>query len=243
MSVVERFAASVRGQPAELAGPQLLPVRLARAAVRVLPGVAGAGISVLADPGMRVPLGASDDDAATAERLQFTVGEGPCLLAHSSARPVYAPAAVFAARWPLLYEELTARTPYRAVLAVPLRYRFTGFGALDLYLCGDDPIPPVTGYDAYAVGNEVVAALTGPDGVDRATRPYGYTDPGWLDSPAARRRQLVWAAVGMLSVHLDLPAPAALDVLRAAACSRGQLIDDLAEDLVSRRLPITDLRF
>jgi hypothetical protein len=79
VSVVERFAARVRGQPAELAGPELLPVRLARAAVRVLPGVAGAGISVLADPGMRVPLGASDEDAATAERLQFTVGEGPCL--------------------------------------------------------------------------------------------------------------------------------------------------------------------
>jgi hypothetical protein len=66
--------------------------------------VAGAGIGVLADPGMRVPLGASDEDAATAERLQFTVGEGPCLQAHSSARPVYTPAAVFAARWPLLYE-------------------------------------------------------------------------------------------------------------------------------------------
>ena len=85
-------------QPAELAGPELLPAGLARAAVRVPPGVAGAGISVLADPGLRVPMGASDDDAATAERLQFTVGERPCPQAHSSARPVYAPAAVFAAR-------------------------------------------------------------------------------------------------------------------------------------------------
>ena len=240
MSVVERFAASVRGQPAELAGPELLPVRLARAAVRVLPGVAGAGISVLATPGMRVPLGASDEDAATAEQLQFTVGEGPCLQAHTSALPVYAPAAVFTARWPLLYAELTARTPYRAVLALPLRYRFTG--ALDLYLRGDDPIAPTTRYDAYTVGNEIVVALTGPDALDGATRPDGDTDPGWLDSPAARRRQWVWAAVGMLSVHLDLPAPAALDALRVAALSRGQLIDDLAEDLVSRRLPITDLR-
>ena len=240
MSVVERFAASVRGQPAELAGPELLPVRLARAAVRVLPGVAGAGISVLAEPGMRVPLGASDEDAATAEQLQFTVGAGPCLQAHTSALPVYAPAAVFTARWPLLYAELTARTPYRAVLALPLRYRFTG--ALDLYLRRDDPIAPTTRYDAYTVGNEIVVALTGPDALDGATRPDGDTDPGWLDSPAARRRQWVWAAVGMLSVHLDLPAPAALDALRVAALSRGQLIDDLAEDLVSRRLPITDLR-
>jgi hypothetical protein len=203
--------------------------------------VAGAGISVLADPGMRVPLGASDEDAATAERLQFTVGEGPCLQAHGSARPVYAPAAVFAVRWPLLYEELTARTPYRAVLAVPLRYRFTGFGALDLHLRDDDPIPPATRYDAYTVGNAIVAALTAPDVVDRDNRPDRGGDPGWLDSPGARRRQWVWTAVGMLSVHLDLSAPDALDALRAAAFGRGQLIDDLAEDLANRRLPINDL--
>ena len=63
-----------------------------------------------------------------------------------------------------------------------------------------------------------------------------------MDSPAAQRRQWVWTAVGMLSVDLDLPAPDALDALRAAAFSRGQLIDDLAEDLASRRLPITDPR-
>ena len=53
MSVVERFAASVRGQPAELAGPVLLPVRLARAAVQVLPGVARDRLSV----SMRVDAG------------------------------------------------------------------------------------------------------------------------------------------------------------------------------------------
>ena len=32
-----------------------------------------------------------------------------------------------------------------------------------------------------------------------------------------------------------------LDTLRAAAFGRGRFIDDLAEDLTTRRLPLTDL--
>jgi hypothetical protein len=57
--------------PAEMTGPELLPVRLARACVEVLP-VAGVGISMFGSSGMRIPVGASDDDAAAAERLQFS---------------------------------------------------------------------------------------------------------------------------------------------------------------------------
>ena len=32
-----------------------------------------------------MPIGASDDTAADAERLQFIFGEGPCLAAHAEA--------------------------------------------------------------------------------------------------------------------------------------------------------------
>ena len=63
---------------ADVARPELLPVRLARACARVLPA-AGVGISLFGSNGIRVPVGASDDDAAIAERLQFTAAEGPCL--------------------------------------------------------------------------------------------------------------------------------------------------------------------
>jgi hypothetical protein len=241
MTVGERFAALIREQPVGLAAPELLPVRLARAAQQLL-GVDGAGISVMADPGLRVPLGASDDDAATAERLQFTMGEGPCLHAHATGRPVIAAADVFARRWPLLYEELTTHTAYRAVVSVPLRHQFTGLGALDLHLRQPENIPVDIVDHAYLVADEISAALTAPQPVPGDGSAHHSVDPPWLDSAAAQRRQLVWLAIGMVSVHLDLPAPDALAALRGLAYTRNQDVDALAADLTHRRIPLSDLQ-
>ena len=91
----------------ELAAPGLLPVRLAKACPAALP-VAGAGLSAFTHDGFRIPLGASDDTALTAERFQFTVGQGPCIEAHASARPVLAPDAVLGFRWPLFHQQLVS---------------------------------------------------------------------------------------------------------------------------------------
>jgi hypothetical protein len=234
---IDRFTALVSAQPAEFAGPELLPVRLSRATVQLLPGVAGAGISVLTDPSMRVPLGASDGDAAAAERLQFTLGEGPCLHAHATGQSVFADSREFAARWPELYDELVTRTPYRAVISIPLRDQFRGLGALDLHLTDTAGITPQLWIDAYTISDHITAALTrsaaGSESADR--------DPAWFDSPPALRRQRVWMAIGMLSVHLDVPAEDALAALRGHAYTNQQDLDDLAADLVTRRTPITDL--
>src|SRR6476620_1764222 len=84
-SIADRFdqALTDQGGPPEV---ELLPVRLARAAVAVLP-VAGAGLSAMAHPDLRLPIGSSDDVAAFADRLQFTRGVGPCLLAYRAGRP------------------------------------------------------------------------------------------------------------------------------------------------------------
>lgn len=100
----DRFRDLVAGQPAEYDGVELLPVRLARAATQLFDAVAGTGISVLAPLGLRVPIGASDPDAATAERLQITFGEGPCLQAATTGRPVIATPESYAQSWPLLYQ-------------------------------------------------------------------------------------------------------------------------------------------
>ena len=63
--------------------PDLLPVRLAHVAAAVL-AVDGVGLSLHGEPGLRTPLAASSEVAATAERLQFTAGTGPCLFAAES---------------------------------------------------------------------------------------------------------------------------------------------------------------
>ena len=63
-------------------------------------------MSVLAGPGMQTPLGASDDAAATAERLQFTRGRAVPASLHQR-WAVFATGAMIAGRLPLLNEELT----------------------------------------------------------------------------------------------------------------------------------------
>ena len=88
MSTAANFTAAYAAL-AELARPELRRVRFAQACARVLP-VAGVGISVFGTDGIRIPAGASNDAPATAERLQFTAAEGPCMDAHLVARPVLA---------------------------------------------------------------------------------------------------------------------------------------------------------
>ena len=241
MTFADRFHQLTDRQPAQFAGAELLPVRMARAVVELLPEVAGAGISVIADRALRIPLGASDDAAAIAERLQFTVGEGPCLQAVATGRPVFAPEARLAASWPQLFEELTTRTPYHAVLSVPLRYRYAEFGTLDLNFRNDRELSATIVDDAYAAAEAVGAVLAAPGEQDSIGGAVPESDgPAWLNSPPALRRQRVWIAIGMLSVHLDLPAIDALDALRARAFRRGQDLDEYADELASRRSPLPE---
>jgi hypothetical protein len=248
VGVRERFRHLVSRQPARYALAELLPVRLARAATQVLDTVDGAGISVVAPPGMRIPIGASDTDAATAERLQFTFGEGPCLQAARTGLPVFAGPEEYAASWPLLYEELISRCPYRTVISQPLLHRSVPFGSLNLNHLAADPHLPVTIWsDTRAVAEEIAVTLTAEprnapreDGTLPST-PEFRTEPAWLNSSPARRRQQVWIAVGMLSLRLDLDSADALAELRGLAFTRGQDLDHYADDLVHRRIPLPDL--
>jgi hypothetical protein len=88
------------------------------------------------------PIGASDTHAATAERLPFTFGEGPCLQA--AGLPVFAEPEEYAASWSLLYEELITRCPYRTVISQTLLHRSVPFGSLNLNHLAADPHLPVT---------------------------------------------------------------------------------------------------
>lgn len=94
------------------AGAELLPTVLARAYLQVLP-VAGAGLSITGE--LRLPLGSSDDVAAAAERLQTTLGEGPCLVACSANEPQLFDQAALSSTWPVFHDEFVTSTPYRSV--------------------------------------------------------------------------------------------------------------------------------
>jgi hypothetical protein len=233
VSIAQRFTAALHLQSDPgLAAPELLPVRLARACARML-AVDGAGLSVRDQAGRRIPLGASSVDAATAERLQFTAGSGPCQTAQEDREPVFAALDDLRRRWPTFTGLLVERTRFRAVVAFPLGETLAGPGALDLFFTDEHAITDLDVFEAVAVGDLVTSAL-GDAAVWAAWSPQG--GPAWLHGPAAEYRAQVWEAAGRTSMALDVDVPAALDLLRAAAWSSDRTVEDLAADLTAGRL-------
>jgi hypothetical protein len=239
MSIAGRFEdALVSVAEPDLDGPELLPTRLARACARMLP-VDGFGISLSGTEQKRIPLGASCEAAAVAERLQFTVGAGPCMTAQESREPVFALHEDLQRRWPPFAGLLAEHTPYCAVVALPLREAISGLGATDFYFAREDAVPELDVFEALAVSDLVTSALSD-------TAVWSDWEPGrgpeWLHGPTANRRAKVWEAMGLVALALEQDPATALAVLRAAAYATGRSVDDVAADVLDGRLKPDELQ-
>src|SRR3954452_11691117 len=233
MDASERFAMALNA--ARCRGDKdLLPDRLVRAAAVALPAD-GAGLSGHDAPDFRTPLAGSSEIAATAERLEFTTGCGPCLTATEWELPIFATEGLLARRWPIFHDLLVTRTALRSLLALPLPGRLRGIGAIDLYY--RDPAGPLAmdGDEARSVAGLVAEQLGAADWPDTGAPP-------WLATPAARRRGRGWTAVGMGIAALQVSTPDGLAPLRGAAYATERTVDDLADDLLERRLAPAELR-
>jgi hypothetical protein len=232
MSLAELFADALSAEASADAVPELLPQRLARAVAKVLPAD-GAGISLRIEPDRQSPLGASDRDSDLAERLQFTTGAGPCLQASRTRQPVFVVEEDMQRRWPAFHDLLTVRTPYRGIVALPMRRGLEGAGAIDLYFREPADVAGLDVFAAVTVGDLVTASLAEAAVWSSWSETEG---PGWLRSPAAEHRARVWQAMALVGVALEVEADEALAVLRGHAYAQGRTVDDLADDLVSGRL-------
>ncbi|MDP9429624.1 MAG: hypothetical protein M3Q47_12440 [Actinomycetota bacterium] len=235
-SAAERFDVALASSPPDLTGPDLLPARLARACAAAL-GVDGAGLSLHVGV-LRTPIGASDPRTAHAERLQFTVGDGPCLRAHDESGAIAFSLEDIARNWPQLWASLLNETPYRGVLSVPLPAPMGPLVVLDLYVCD---LAALTGLDradvdavALATTEELAVTVTGPEFPDDGS--------SWLDGPDARRWAHVWQAMGLVGLAFGLDATDAIATMRASAIAADRVVDDVAEDIVAGRLVPADLR-
>jgi hypothetical protein len=238
VDIAIRFVEALDAEEPDGDDPDLLPVRLTRAAAAVLP-VDGVGLSIHGKSGRRTPLAASSGAASTAERLQFTVGSGPCLEAADSGLPVFASEEMMVRRWPAYHDLLVSHTPLRSVLALSLPGRLRGLGAMDLFFADSAGATAVDVFETRCVA-ELVS-----DHLDVAADWSVWTPtelPAWSDTAGARLRGRLWMAVGMLMVALETSAPDALAILRGYAYAAGRTADDVADDLVERRLETDQLR-
>jgi hypothetical protein len=217
----------------------LTPSVLSEAVVDLLP-VDAAGISSMLEV-LRLPLGGSSPAARTAEELQTSIGEGPCLAAAVTRTVSVTDQAELANRWPTYGAELTARTPFRSVASVPLTTPDGDiFAALDLYseddhLSGRLDVEAIDRHIAAPVAALLSICMASVHDVDLDTAM-----PDWYRVATARRHH-VWVATGMVIGRRRQPTADALAVLRAYAYSRGLTLDELAGDLVEGRLTLADL--
>lgn len=223
--------AIARATSAQTGGLELLPMLMAQACVEVLP-VEGASITVTDD--LRVPLGASDPDAAVVERLQVTLGDGPCLSAMADGQPVSAGLSEIKRRWPVFHQEFVARTSFRSVASVLLgSHDRRPYGALDLYSTSEEPLEP-------AVITEVVTDVAASIGTVLFDSP-AVPDLTWIDTTQAVRRMNVWIAVGILIEHVAVDSVDALALLRGYSYSHSQSLDQTATQLADRQLQLSTL--
>lgn len=239
VSIAARFQSTLREVTSpDPDVPELLPVRLSVACSRVL-GVDGAGISIAGPDGERIPLGASSELAARAERLQFTAGEGPCATSQQAREPVFAVLDDLRRRWLDFADLLERETPYRAVVALPLREAISGLGAIDLYFQDEGAVVELDVFEAMAVGELVTTELSEAAVWSTWSPAQG---PPWLHGPSAERRAGVWEALGAVCIALDIDAVTALDLLRATAWAAGSTVDDVAADVLAGRLDPAAMR-
>jgi hypothetical protein len=225
MVLAEQFRSTVaEAFTSGAATVDLLPMVFVRAAVSMLP-VAGAGLSLTGH--LRIPLAASDQDVVTAERLQTTLGEGPCLAAVAMGRPLVADLATIATSWPTFHERFTAELPYRSIASFPLRSVPGSYvGALDLYSTSPDTL---TSRELVEVDAAVAVPMASMLFREADTSDVdGLAVPTWLSREPVDERMNVWVAVGMSMERLKLNNTDALALLRGYAYSHGSTLDQVA---------------
>jgi hypothetical protein len=208
--------------------------RLCAGAVSVLP-VDGAAISVTTDPADRGYSGASDPTAAHLDDLQFTLGEGPCWDATRYGHPVLVGDLTGPAgrRWPMFTPAVLA-AGFRAIFAFPLQIGAIRLGTLDLVCAQPGTLDSDALADALIVTD--VVALTLVDTAAGDSHDPVDLLPGLGSDASGMYRAEIHQATGMVIAQLGVSAQEALVRLRAHAYAAGRTADEVARDIVARRL-------
>ena len=190
----------------------------------------GASMSLLTANAARETLWASDATAELLEDLQFALGEGACIEAAVTGRPVLVPDVqdvTEASRWPVFAAAVVEQSAARAILALPLQWGAVNLGVLELYRRAPGSLSTVQRRDAMSAADTAALLMMGVR-----------TDPGggqWLDHGVGHRAE-IHQATGMVLAQLGISATDALARMRAYAFAEQRLLGDVAHDVVTRRL-------
>jgi hypothetical protein len=227
-----RLKALLAGSPDPTSGSSTVGLlqRACGAAAQTL-SASGAGVTMMTDHGVRGVCAASDPSSERLEELQFTLGEGPCLDAYASRRPVLVPElnAQVMSRWPV-YAPTVHEHGVRALFAFPLQVGAARLGVMDVFRDRAGALSPDELRQALLLTEITVNAL-----LDQHEQNGDNVSPDDLDEAIEGRAEL-FQAQGMVMVQLGVSIGEAMVRMRAYAYSENRSLSEVARDIVARRL-------
>lgn len=219
----------IAAQPARSGGTAGYLRRVCESAASTL-SASGTGISVLTDDGVRGVCAASDPVSEHVEELQFILGEGPCLDAFDSRRPVLVAdlAGEATTRWPM-YAPAARHGGVHAVFAFPLQIGAARLGVLDVFRDRAGGLSDHHLADALRFAEVTVAGL-----LDRQEDAGAGAPDGLLD--AVGNRAELFQAQGMVMVQIEGTIAEAMARMRAFAYAETRSLGEVARDVVARAL-------
>lgn len=211
-------------------GADISTARLCEAAAEVV-AMTGAGIMLMSVDGPQGWACTTNDVSELVEQLQFDLGEGPCVEAHRTSRPVAEPDLADPAqpRW-LAFTGAAVAAGVRAVFGFPLQVGAVRLGALNLYRDRPGRLDDDQYADALVMADIATHALLAM----QASAPPGAL-AAELES-GGNFQFVVHQATGMTSVQLDVSLGQALLRLRGHAFGHDRTLTEVAKDVVDRRL-------
>jgi GAF domain-containing protein len=195
--------------------------------------VSGAGVVLILHGRALGTVCCSDAITETVEEVQFTLGEGPCIDAFNTRRPVHIPdlAATAGVRWPGFREGALA-AGIRAAFGFPILVGPVCIGALNLYQDRSGDLSEEQTADA-----EVLAHVAGRVVMNwQSVAGEGSLARQLEHLPA--NRAVMHQATGMVSVQASVSVDDAVALIRAYAFANNRPVHDIAAEVVNR-----DLRF
>jgi hypothetical protein len=198
-------------------------------------GTSGAGIMVMASSLAQGSLHTSDEISAYLGDLQYTLGEGPAIEVHRQGSAVLEENLELPvlSRWPG-FAPLAIKAGARAIFAFPIHMGAVRFGALVLYRGRFGKLENEQYTDSLVMATVMARTILAL----QANAP-----PGSLALEleiGANFHFVVHQAAGMTSVQMEIDVAEAMVRLRGHAFRTGQSVDEVSQDVVTRRLRIGD---
>jgi GAF domain-containing protein len=191
-----------------------------------VPHAAGAGASIINARGRRESAGATDPVVLRADRLQYELGQGPCLSAWAEQRAIIIQDTTDETRWPE-WTAAVAQLPLRSVLSAPLTTEGRRIGALKVYS------PSPRAFDDYSVF--LIERLAAPAAVllgNARDREATQRLSAQLVEALANR-DMISKAEGVLMERMNITSHEALTVMLSTSRREEKLLHLVAREIVS----------